>query len=331
MPLTEDELAKLRQHALPMRGDLSSELITNAYQIIRSAFNGDSDPNFFIDADSLALDFKKLFEQASDEDKQEFKKMAKITPQKFRDGDYNLTQKLINVVANEVPEVTIVVKHNHFTSEQCITMAELYLGAKTDETNFIDIKSVVDKLNKMKWSRRQTRSEEQSGVSVLGTISESLLKIAMDKLLDETTLFQTSNREVQSYGDFVLICLPNNLWLSVKSNFARERLLASGYTTDIIGAGFFTDEGEFTTKGKLRNFQRVGFLAMYIPDVAVTDQQRANNTSTYQLALDVYKNRGEEEPRNINGTPFIRPLSSLQSDIEKLKKMPIHNRTTINL
>lgn len=331
MPLSEDNLIQLRQHTLPVRDDLSSELVKNAYQIIRRAFDDGSDPGFFVDADGLEHDFKSLFEEASDEDKQEFKKTSKITQQNFASGNYNLTQKLINFVANEVPEVTIVVKNNHFTSDQCIKMAELYLGVEADETNFIHIKSAIDELNKIKWTRRQNRSEEQSGVSVLGTISESLLKIAMDKLLDKTTLFQTSNQEVQSYGDFVLICLPNNLWLSVKSNFARERLLASGYTTDIIGAGFFTDEREFTTKGKLRNFQRVGFLAMYIPDVAVTDKQRRDGTSTYQLALDVYRKRGQEEPRNINGTPFIRPLSSLSSDIERLKGLPIHNRTTINL
>ena len=82
--------------------------------------------------------------------------------------------------------------------------------------------------------------------------------------------------------------MPNNLWLSVKSNFARERLLASGFTTDIIGVGFFESAKEFTGKIRIRNFQRAGFLAMYCPDVPVNQEQIDNQITTYDLIVKRY-------------------------------------------
>ena len=135
-------------------------------------------------------------------------------------------------------------------------------------------------------------------------------------MLKHDTFFKVDHSQVQSYGDFVIMCLPNNLWISVKSNFARERLLASGFSTDIIGVGFFEDPTEFSSYVKIRNFQRAGFLAMYCPDIAVTTKQVQNNTSTYEEVIKAYT--GRDMPLNINGKPFIRPLSHLKKHLDKL-------------
>ena len=114
------------------------------------------------------------------------------------------------------------------------------------------------------------------------------------------------------------MCLPNNLWLSVKSNFARERLLASGYSNDILGVGFFQDPSEFTGSVRIRNFQRAGFLAMYCPDVAVSELQVNENTNTYDQVMNYYVVNGQTPPTNINGMPFIRKLSMLCDDLALL-------------
>ena len=152
----------------------------------------------------------------------------------------------------------------------------------------------------------------------------------MESLIDNTNFFRSQNQDVQSYGDFVLMCLPNNLWISVKSNFARERLLASGYTTDIIGVGYFTDFNEFTSQTKIRNFIKVGFLAMYIPDITITEEQIANNISTYKQALNCYETQQRELPKNINGKNFLRPLSQLYNDLNSLLEInDIKKRTTV--
>ena len=127
------------------------------------------------------------------------------------------------------------------------------------------------------------------------------------------------------------MCLPNNLWLSVKSNFARERLLASGYTNDILGVGFFQDPTEFTSNVRIRNFQRAGFLAMYCPDVAVSEEQLSNGTNTFDEIIKSYREQKIELPTNINGKPFIRKLSELYSDLEALmSEEDIKKRSTVD-
>jgi hypothetical protein len=230
-----------------------------------------------------------------------------------------------------IPNLGIVFQNTHLSAYTSLLVAEYILNKKIDATNFVEAKKYIDFINLNKWTRPQTDNEKQSGVSNLGGVSEKLLEKAFDTLIDGTNLFKTTSQEIQSYGDFVLMCLPNNLWISVKSNFARERLLASGYTTDILGVGFFTDSKEFTSYAKVRNFQRVGFLAMYLPDIALNDTQVLNETSTYQEVVDKFKDMGREMPKNINGTNFYRPLSLIADDLKKLlSQTDITKRTTIN-
>jgi hypothetical protein len=216
-------------------------------------------------------------------------------------------------------------------ANSCIENAEILLGKTVDVTNFIEIKSVIDQINRTAWNRVRDTSETQSGKSTLGTISETLLERVFGHQLDGTTFFKNNNNSVKSYGDFVLVCLPNNLWLSVKSNFARERLLASGYANDILGVGFFQSAKEFTSRVRVRNLQRAGFLAMYCPDVPISKTQIKNNTNTYDQVIDYYQNHGGTAPCNINGKPFIRKLSNLPSDLQTLLgETSVRKRTTVN-
>jgi hypothetical protein len=141
---------------------------------------------------------------------------------------------------------------------------------------------------------------------------------------------KSNNTDIKTYGDFVLMALPNNLWLSVKSGYSRERLLASGYFNDVLGVGFFEESKEFKTLSKVRNFKKVGFLAIYLPDTPVTEQQEKNLTNTYNLIIQHYISNNIKQPENINGKPFFRPLSSLGKDLKRLLDTDIKRRTTIN-
>ena len=145
-------------------------------------------------------------------------------------------------------------------------------------------------------------------------------------------LFKSTNNDIKTYGDFVLITLPNNLWFSVKSAFSRERLLASGYSNDLIGVGFFSDYKEFTSRPKIRNFKKAGFLAIYLPDTPVNPEQYQTNTNTYDQVKSHYENPQNSSAiiTNINGNPFFRKLSDLGTDISALKSKPINKRTTID-
>ena len=227
------------------------------------------------------------------------------------------------------PHFANLLSNVHLLSSIVIRSTEIHLGESINTKNFVNAKKLIDKINRVRWTRAQATNEQQSGVSNLGAISEALLEHALSELIDNNNFFKTNNQKVQSYGDFVLMCLPNNLWLSVKSNFARERLLASGYTTDILGVGFFTSPDEFTSAAKIRNFQRVGFLAMYLPEIPISEQQIDANKNTYTQVMDYYQQTGKA-PVNINGTKFIRPLSQLHTDLELiLSTKNIANRTTV--
>lgn len=239
--------------------------------------------------------------------------------------------KSLMVFLSVFPAMANLISNVHLLAPIAIASAEIHLNFSINTQNFIQAKQFIDKLNRERWTRQQTDNEQQAGVSNLGGVSETLLEMAMENLIDETNFFKISNQKVQSYGDFVLMCLPNNLWLSVKSNFARERLLASGFTTDILGVGFFTSRDEFTSKSKIRNFQRVGFLAMYLPDVPVSEEQVANNTNTFAEVTDFYQSNKIAMPLNINGTPFLRSLSNLHSDISRILAVTdISSRTTLD-
>lgn len=227
-------------------------------------------------------------------------------------------QIAVQAFCKEYPLFVTFLRNCRLKADIAIKHAEMLLGENCNIKNFIRIKRVISQFNALNWVREMDTSERQASVSNLGTISENLLNTAFGLLTDDQNFFKVTSGRVNSYGDFVLMCLPNNLWLSVKSNFARERLLASGYSNDILAVGFFEDYTEFTSQVKIRNMQRAGFLGIYIPDVAVTQIQVDQNTSTYQQTLSHYKKSGEPLPLNINGTNFFRPLSSISDDLEKL-------------
>lgn len=252
---------------------------------------------------------------------------------KISDAEWNKSKetKPVMIFLWLFPCFANLILNVHLLADIVIKSTEYHLGSSIDATNFIRAKQLIDAVNRDRWDRHQTPNEKQSGVSNLGGVSEALLEKALGSLIDNQNFFRTTNQKIQSYGDFVLMCLPNNLWLSVKSNFARERLLASGYTTDIIGVGFFTSKKEFTSRSKIRNFQRVGFLSMYLPDIPISEEQVANGQNTYDEVMEYYREPGRSPPLNINGTNFIRPLSGLVTDIKGLLATGnIANRTTLD-
>ncbi|RXJ79879.1 hypothetical protein [Arcobacter sp. F2176] len=258
--------------------------------------------------------------------------LTKINGKKVSTTEWqnNPIQKAFVLFFSQFPDFNLLLKNLHTDPSINIKNAETLFGEAVSSQNFLNIKKQVDEINNLKWTREKSLPERQAGVSILGNISETLLETAMESLIDNTNFFRSQNHDVQSYGDFVLMCLPNNLWISVKSNFARERLLASGYTTDIIGVGYFTDYNEFTSQIKVRNFIKVGFLAMYIPNIPITESQITNDVSTYQEAVNYYNDNNRELPLNINGKPFLRPLSDLYHDLNTLLQIDdIKRRTTV--
>lgn len=240
-------------------------------------------------------------------------------------------QIAIQLFCNEYPAFVTFIQNCRFRGSIAISHAEFITGEECGINNFIKLKRVCGQFNEQNWTRQKDTSEANASVSNLGTISEDLLKFAFEGLTDSSTFIKVTNPNVNSYGDFVLTCLPNNLWLSVKSNFARERLLASGYSNDILAVGFFEDFSEFTSRVKIRNMSKAGFLAVYIPDVPVTSRQLATGENTYDATLKYFKEQKLDLPLNINGTQFLRPLSSIADDLSALlEQEDLSQRLSIN-
>ena len=196
--------------------------------------------------------------------------------------------------------------------------------------DFKDILLCNKKIYDQTWNRKMSVSEDAAGNSSIGVMSENLFEESFKSLMD-STFFRVTDPQINSYGDFIVMALPNNLWISVKSSNARERLLASGYNTDIIGIGFFKSAKEFSDL-RIRNYQKVGFLALYLPDFPVNESQLKKNTDTYSDYLQTRekKNKGLI-PTNINGKDFIRPTSRLFSDLKGLMQVTkLENRSTTN-
>lgn len=316
------------QFESPQKLTFSSVFDEKMYALVYGAITTGNDYSPILDSDKIhdkshGIDVHQLFLSSK-------LKLPNKPSQKASNKDRLRTQFIIRNFLSRFPLCLGLFQNNVSLAEISIQNAELLFGSKVTGSNFIDIKSIIDRVNKTLWNRDKDVSESQSGVSTLGTISETLLKIIFDSLVDNRNFFKVDKSEIQSYGDFVLMCLPNNLWLSVKSNFARERLLASGYTNDIIGVGFFQEPDEFTSLTRIRNFQRAGFLAMYCPDSPVTEHQIQLGTTTYDDVINYFNQNSIIAPLNINGKPFIRPLSDLYNDIDKLiKQSDIRLRTTV--
>jgi len=230
------------------------------------------------------------------------------------------------------PEFITFIKNMNTSADvevACCEKIRLLDEPDPEHYNCMKLKSISNELHNGRWLRERNLSERQGGVSVLGGISEKLLKNELENLVSDDNYFYKSSSmqpQIRSYGDFVLMCQPNNLWMSVKSAFSRERLLASGYTNDVIGVGFFQSAKEFTNIKRLKNFKKAGFLAIYLPDQPVTEEQVLNNTNTYEDAENAYHDLGTAMPKNINETPLLRKLSDLYGDLKKITDMDLMKR-----
>ena len=136
-------------------------------------------------------------------------------------------QIAIQALCDEFPVFVTFIQNCRLKAHIAIKHAEFLIDETCDINNFIKLKRIIGQFNRLNWTREMDTSERQASVSNLGTISETLLNTAFGNP-DNKNFFKVTSGRVNSYGDFVLMCLPNNLWLSVKSNFAGKDCLHPG-------------------------------------------------------------------------------------------------------
>ena len=220
-----------------------------------------------------------------------------------------------------------------FTKGQlCIDVALWSMGLKkvpVDDINALQIRT--SELNNQRFPNGRDFEQRQGGVSILGHQTTLLIRAILEQLIKKypDEIFETTHDSIKSYGDFIIMCLPNNLWVSVKSKHAKERLMASGYSNDLVGIGFFENPKDFHTSYRLRNYKKVGFLAIYLPTVPASEKQSGNGTNTYSEVMKALKEH-KIHNYNINGKPFYRPFERFATDMEELlQESDRHKRSTI--
>lgn len=146
-------------------------------------------------------------------------------------------------------------------------------------------------------------------VSVTGKITERICEMALEAGARDK--YSKLPKAWEWVGDFMIIGKPFNIFVSVKSYWARERLIASGtgqQAAPVVGYGLFIDESEWTF-GRIRQYLQRGFVAIYMPADLLA--------------------RLTSESRNVKNTyerPFLRDIASFANDLIKAYKNGSDNK-----
>lgn len=144
-------------------------------------------------------------------------------------------------------------------------------------------------------------------VSVIGGVTEMICEIGL-KAAAKNRYAHLPN-DWKWLGDYAITGLPFNLYVSVKSYYARERLIASGTgqgAAPIIGYGLFKDESEWSPK-RVHQYRHRGFIAVYMP----TDLYTA-------LSQKVGRGHPATSILNIYNRPLLRDINNFANDISNV-------------
>lgn len=145
-------------------------------------------------------------------------------------------------------------------------------------------------------------------VSLIGSLTEKLCEIGIKAICGGDRYSQLP-KNWKWLGDFAIIGLPFNLYISVKSYYAKERLIVSGtgqMAAPVIGYGLFKDIKEWGPS-RVIQYKHRGFVAIYIP---------------YELYLALSSKSGKGHPvtdiKNIYDKPFLRDIANFSEDLKKI-------------
>ena len=172
-------------------------------------------------------------------------------------------------------------------------LTRLNIEDKSNEEKFNNIYKIFPELDRL-------NEEGTFSVSTTGTITERICGWALDAALPNG-YYRLTSRSDKWLGDYVILGVPFNVVISVKSYKVKERLLVSGsgsLLVPTIGWGFMDDPNEFKYE-RLQSYLYRGFIAIYMPNFTL---QKVENES---LALE-----------NVHKRKFLRPIENLVNDIK---------------
>lgn len=145
-------------------------------------------------------------------------------------------------------------------------------------------------------------------VSLIGSLTEKICEIAIKAVCDEKR-YSKLPKNWKWLGDFAVTGLPFNLYISVKSYYAKERLIVSGtgqMAAPVVGYGLFKDVNEWNPS-RVGQYKHRGFVAIYIPHDIYDALSR--KTGKGHPVTDV---------KNIYDKPFLRDIADFSNDLKNV-------------
>lgn len=145
-------------------------------------------------------------------------------------------------------------------------------------------------------------------VSVVGGVTERICQTGIEAGIPADR-FGKLPKKWKWLGDFAILGVPFNVFMSVKSYKAKERLIASGtgqLAAPIIGYGFFDDPKEWNPT-RVDQYRHRNFIAIYIPK------------DLYNLlAAKTGKGHPVTDKKNFYGKPILRKIEDLPNDLKRI-------------
>lgn len=162
-------------------------------------------------------------------------------------------------------------------------------------------------------------------VKVTGAVTEMICKIALEA--SAPSRYAKLPKTWDWVGDFAILGSPFNLFISVKSYKAKERLIVSGTgqnAAPVIGYGLFDDSAEWSPE-RVKQYKQRGFIAIYMPK-NLYDELALMTESTPGLEPRKARKYTAEhgypatEIKNIYDKPLLRRIEDFADDIKKVCK-----------
>lgn len=160
-------------------------------------------------------------------------------------------------------------------------------------------------------------------VKVTGAVTELICKIALDAAAPDR--YDHLPKTWDWVGDYAIMGSPFNLFISVKSYKAKERLIVSGMgqnAAPVVGYGLFNDPSEWSPD-RVKQYKQRGFIAIYMPRLLYDTLERMSSTTPALSPVEQRKYTPEKDYpatniTNIYNRPLLRKLEYFASDIQNI-------------
>lgn len=179
------------------------------------------------------------------------------------------------------------------------------MKGKSAKIQYQNLSEILVKRDEVSKEIRENQLREDD--SVIGGVSELVCKLGLEA--GAPNRYTRLPKGWDWIGDYAITGLPFNLYVSVKSYYARERLIVSGTgqgAAPVIGFGFFKDPDEWSVD-RVQQYRHRGFVAIYMP-ATLLDEIRNKGTKGCKAS----------EVKNSYNRPLLRDIRDFASDIENV-------------